>query len=133
MAKVEVAIVGAGILGLAHAYAAARAGHSVTVFDRSPRASGASIRNFGMIWPVGQPHGAMLELALESRGLWLQVLNAARLPYRDTGSLHLTYAADERAVAQEFADIAPGLGYSCRWLNAAAVLARSNAVVPEGL
>jgi FAD dependent oxidoreductase TIGR03364 len=133
MKQVDVAIVGAGILGLAHAYAAARAGKSVTVFDRSPRARGASVRNFGMIWPVGQPHGAMLELALESRALWLQALDAARLPYKDTGSLHLTYADDETAVAQEFAALAPGLGYSCRWLNAPAGLAKSDAVVPEGL
>lgn len=131
--QVDVAIVGAGILGLAHAFAAARTGKSVTVFDRSPRALGASVRNFGMIWPVGQPHGALLQLALESRALWLQALDAARLPYRTTGSLHLTYAADETAVAQEFAARAPGLGYSCRWLDAPAVLAKSDAVVPEGL
>ncbi len=133
MKQVDVAIVGAGIVGLAHAYAAARAGKSVTVFDRSPRARGASVRNFGMIWPIGQPHGEMLALALESRALWLQVLDAARLPYRDTGSLHLTYAADETAVAQEFAAAAPALGYSCKWLDAPAVLARSDAVVADQL
>ncbi len=133
MKQVDVAIVGAGILGLAHAYLAARAGKSVAVFDRSPQARGASVRNFGMIWPIGQPHGAMLELALESRALWLQALEAARLPYRNTGSLHLTYAADETAVAEEFASAAPGLGYSCRWLDTAAVLAKSDAAVPEGL
>ena len=103
------------------------------VFDRSPRARGASVRNFGMIWPIGQPHGQMLTLALESRALWLQALDAAKLPYRDTGSLHLTYAADETAVAQEFAAAAPALGYSCQWLDAPAVLAKSDAVVADGL
>ena len=128
-----VIVVGAGILGLAHAYAFALAGHSVTVFDRSPQARGASVRNFGMIWPIGQPHGPMLQLALESRALWLQILDAARLPYRATGSLHVTYAADETAVAQEFAAAAPGLGYSCRWLNADALLQKSGAVVTSGL
>jgi glycine/D-amino acid oxidase-like deaminating enzyme len=49
----DIAIVGAGILGIAHAYAMARRGRSVVVFERSPQATGASVRNFGMIWPVG--------------------------------------------------------------------------------
>lgn len=132
MRHVDVAIVGAGILGLAHAYAAARLGKRVLVFEKKPKANGASVRNFGMVWPIGQPHGEMLALSLRSRELWLEILAAARLPYRNTGSLHLTYAADEAEVAQEFAVAAPSLGYRCEWLNPAQTLARSEAVVAEG-
>ena len=61
--EADVAIVGAGILGLAHAYIAAKAGKSVVVIEKSPRAAGASVRNFGMVWPIGQPAGVMLELS----------------------------------------------------------------------
>jgi FAD dependent oxidoreductase TIGR03364 len=129
----DVAIVGAGILGLAHAYALARRGRSVVVFERSPQAAGASVRNFGMIWPIGQPAGRMHEMASRSRDLWVEILTAARLPYFPTGSLHVVYRADEAAVAQEFCEVAPKLGYSCEWLNAAAVGARTQAVRPEGL
>lgn len=129
----DIAIVGAGILGLAHAYAAARAGKRVVVFERSPQAAGASVRNFGMIWPIGQPSGELLQLALRSRAIWLEILTAAHLPYLNTGSLHLTYRHDEAAVAQEFASIAPGLGYNCRWLTPAQVLEKSQAVQPQGL
>lgn len=129
----EIAIVGGGILGLAHAYLAARAGKSVAVFEKSPRASGASVRNFGMVWPIGQPAGEMLNLALRSRELWLEVLSQAKLPNRETGSLHLVYREDETDVAREFAALGPELGYACRWLTSAQVLEKSHAVQPEGL
>jgi len=129
----EVGIVGAGILGIAHAYALARRGRSVVVFERSPQAAGASVRNFGMIWPIGQPAGRMHEMALRSRGLWAEVLAAAGLPHFPTGSLHVVYRADEAAVAREFCEVAPNLGYACEWLDPAGVLARSQAVRPDGL
>ena len=129
----RIAIVGAGILGLAHAYLAARAGKSVVVFEKNPRAAGASIRNFGMIWPIGQPTGEMLELARTSRALWLEVLLQAKLPFRETGSLHLAYRKDEADVAQEFAGFGPELGYACSWMGRDAVLERSHAVRSDGL
>jgi FAD dependent oxidoreductase TIGR03364 len=131
--RADVAIVGAGIVGLAHAYEAARKGLRVVVFEKNLRASGASVRNFGMIWPVGQPHGLAYETALCSRARWLEVLEDARLPYWPDGSLHVVYHDDEAAVAQEFAETAPGLGYKCAWLNAGQVLGRSGAVQAHGL
>ena len=131
--KADVAVIGAGILGLAHAYVLSRRGRSVVVFERSPQAAGASVRNFGMIWPIGQPAGAQHEMALRSRDVWLEVLAAARLPHFPTGSLHVAYREDEAAVAKEFCAVGPSLGYQCAWLDADAVLARSSAVCPAGL
>ena len=131
--RADVAIVGAGILGLAHAYASARRGRSVVVFERNAKAEGASIRNFGMIWPIGQAAGATHALALRSREIWLDVLRCARLPSLATGSLHVTYRDDEAAVAREFSELAPAHGYDCQWLSAEAVLSRSQAVRAEGL
>ena len=131
--RAKVAIVGAGILGLAHAYLAAKAGKSVVVFEKSPRAAGASVRNFGMIWPIGQPAGEMLSMAMRSREIWREILDAAGLPYKPTGSLHLAYRADEAEVIREFAEIAPGLGYDCAWLDRNGVLDISQAAQPDGL
>jgi len=129
----DAAVVGAGILGLAHAYALARCGHSVTVHERNPRAAGASVRNFGMIWPIGQPAGRMHEMALRSRELWAEVLDAARITYFPTGSLHAVYRKDEADVAREFCEIALAHGYECAWLERDAALDHSHALRPEGL
>jgi FAD dependent oxidoreductase TIGR03364 len=126
-------IVGGGIVGLAHAYLARRRGHTVSVFERHAAATGASIRNFGMIWPIGQPAGAMHQLALRSRELWLEFLRAGGISYRPTGSLHLAYREDEAEVLREFAECAPRQGYDCEWLLAADALERSRAIRGEGL
>jgi FAD dependent oxidoreductase TIGR03364 len=131
MQQFDVAVVGAGIVGLAHAYAAAKRGRSVVVYERDPAARGASIRNFGLVWPIGQPEGERLKIALRSREIWREVLDAAQLPYFSTGSLHLAHRDDEAAVAQQFARRAGG--YDCAWLDAAQVLARSPAANPAGL
>jgi len=131
--KVDVAVVGAGIVGLAHAYTAARGGRSVAVFERNPAALGASTRNFGMVWPIGQPAGRLHEIALRSREIWLEILQKARLPYLQAGSLHVAYREDEAAVGEEFSEKAASLGYECAWLTAQQTLARSRAIRAEGL
>jgi D-hydroxyproline dehydrogenase subunit beta len=129
----DVAVVGAGILGIAHAYALARGGRSVVVFERHPQAAGASVRNFGMIWPVGQPAGLRYEMAMRSRQLWQEILDASRTPYFPTGSLHAAYREDEAMVAREFCDVAPKLGYQCSWLDAEETLVRTEALRADGL
>ena len=131
--EADVAIVGAGIVGLAHARLAAQAGLRVVVFERSPKASGASVRNFGMIWPIGLPSGELHSLALRSRELWLHMLTETGLPFFDTGSLHAAYLEDEAAVGREFSERAPALGYDCAWLAPAEALRKSSALSPGGL
>jgi D-hydroxyproline dehydrogenase subunit beta len=101
-ADYDVGVVGAGILGLAHAYHLARRGLRVVVFERHRKAHGASVRNFGMIWPVGQPLGPAYQLARRSREVWLEALRASDLWHRECGSLHLAYHDDEAQVLGEF-------------------------------
>ena len=66
-------VIGAGIVGLATARALALQGFSVRVFERSEKAVGASIRNFGMIWPIGQAAGKMYDRATRSRNIWKEI------------------------------------------------------------
>ena len=131
--RADVAVIGAGILGLAHAYVFAKRGRRVVLLERGERASGASIRNFGMIWPIGQPAGEMHAMALRSRQIWLKALEESGLPYLPTGSLHVAHQDDEAEVLREFAEVGPKCGYLCKWLGASEVLERSRAVQPEGL
>ncbi|GAB4415611.1 MAG: TIGR03364 family FAD-dependent oxidoreductase [Bacteroidia bacterium] len=129
----DIGIVGAGIVGLATAYTAARQGRRVVVFERDQRPVSASIRNFGMVWPIGQPPGQALERALRSRAIWEEVATRAGFWHSEPGSLHLAYHADEWAVLEEFAATAHASGYACRLLTPAETLDRCPAARPEGL
>jgi D-hydroxyproline dehydrogenase subunit beta len=75
----------------------------------------------------------MYQLALRSREHWLEILTRAHLPYWPDGSIHAVYRDDEVAVAEEFAELAPGLGFQCCWFNAEQIRERSAAVNTEGL
>jgi FAD dependent oxidoreductase TIGR03364 len=127
------AVVGAGVVGLAHAYLLARAGRRAIVFERHPFAQGASIRNFGMLWPIGQPAGEMRGLALRSREIWLSVAAEAGFWTRTSGSLHVAYHEDERQVLEEFAAQAAADGFDCELLDADGVAARSAIARRDGL
>jgi FAD dependent oxidoreductase TIGR03364 len=98
-------VIGAGILGLATARSLAIRGYKVTVFERNEKAVGASIRNFGMIWPVGQPNGVLYERALRSKSIWKQVCSEAGLWFDEVGSLHLAYNNFELNVMKEFVEV----------------------------
>ncbi|CRM69951.1 N-methyltryptophan oxidase [Pseudomonas sp. 31 R 17] len=82
----DLLIVGAGILGLSHAYAAAKRGLKVKVFERSATPLGASVRNFGQALVTGQPPGPMLDLARESRAIWGHWAQVAGLALKRNGS-----------------------------------------------
>jgi FAD dependent oxidoreductase TIGR03364 len=131
MAKKAI-VIGAGIVGLATARALAVRGYEVTVIERTNRAVGASVRNFGMIWPVGQPEGELYDRAMLSRGIWKQVCEQAGIWYDEVGSLHMAYATDELTVLHEFA-AATAAQRNCRVLSANETTALSPAVVTGNL
>lgn len=128
----EIAIIGAGIVGLAHALAAAKRGFKVTVFERNPAAVGASIRNFGMVWPIGQPAGKLRNRALRSRDIWIEVAEKAGLYLDRTGSLLPVYRQDELEVLEEFITTNEATEMIAL-IDAAEVAKKSPAVITDSL
>ena len=98
MSNKSAIIIGAGIVGLATARALAIRGYKVTIFERNERAVGASIRNFGMVWPIGQATGPLFERAMLSRSIWKQICSEAKIWHDEVGSLHMAYEDDELQV-----------------------------------
>jgi len=94
-------VVGAGILGMATARALALKGYKVTILEKSQQSLGASIRNFGMIWPIGQPDGHLYDRAIRSREIWKEYLKNAKIQYDPCGSIHLAYNQEEQDVIEE--------------------------------
>jgi len=130
MTQYDVVVIGGGIVGLAHAWTAARRKLRVVLIERSDAAEGASVRNFGMIWPIGQPAGELHDVSLRSRAAWLELRDRGVAAVETCSSIHLAHRADELAVQEEFA--AAGT-HGVEMLTAAEVLERSHETNPENL
>ncbi len=132
MADSDVVVVGAGIVGLATAIAAHRKGLSVTIVDRHHAPIGASIRNFGMIWPIGQPRGALFDLAMRSRAIWLELSEQVGFFCEPSGSVHVAHREDELRVLREFI-AAEGEDRRAQLLMPEEVRAHTPGINPRGL
>src|SRR6201995_2747898 len=111
---VDLAVVGGGVIGLAHAFLAAKAGKRVAVVEKDARANGASIRNFGFITVSGQERGDSWALARRTRDVWAEVAPKAGIPIEQRG-LYLTARSGE-AIAVIEAFLATEMGEGCRLL-----------------
>jgi FAD dependent oxidoreductase TIGR03364 len=131
--RADVAVIGGGIVGLAFAWEAARRGRSVVLFEKSPRPVGASVRNFGMVWPIGQLPGDGYARALRSRERWLELRDRAGVWVGECGSLHLAHESDEDAVVREYVAAAGPLGVDCAYLPADEATKRFPAIRPTEL
>ncbi len=111
----DLAVVGAGIVGLACALAAAKRGKRVVVIDRDAQANGASIRNFGFVTVTGQARGEMWRRARRSRDVWAEVAHEAGVAVLHTGLLMAARRPESIAVLEAF--LATEMGESCQLLD----------------
>ncbi|WP_421926009.1 TIGR03364 family FAD-dependent oxidoreductase [Neoaquamicrobium sediminum] len=127
----DLAVVGAGVVGLAHALAAARRGLSVVVIDRDAQANGASIRNFGLVVVSGEEPGRQRRLAERSREIWLEVAKPAGIEVLHTGLLALAQRPEALALLEAFAASESGAG--CTLLSPAELGRRQDGLNLENL
>ncbi|MHA7772324.1 TIGR03364 family FAD-dependent oxidoreductase [Roseibium sp. M-1] len=118
----DLAVVGAGIVGLAHALAAARLGKKVVVIDRDSLANGASIRNFGFVTVTGQQAGDCWQMACRSRQVWSEIAKAARIPLLQEGLTMTARLPESEAVIDAF--LKTEMGEHCRRLTAAEAMGK---------
>ncbi|WP_228479897.1 TIGR03364 family FAD-dependent oxidoreductase [Microbacterium abyssi] len=95
----DLVVVGAGIVGLGAAYAAARRGLRVIVVDRTAGPIGATIRNFGHLC-IGAQTGLAREFADTARETWLRLATDAGFWLRESGTLIAARQGDELAVLE---------------------------------
>src|SRR5262245_2847335 len=103
-AAVDVAVVGAGVIGLSIAWRLAVRGLSVAVFERAIAGSGASLAATGMLAAAAEHEPGcrdLLALALESQRQWpqfraaLEAQSGRGIDFREGGTLVVALARDE--------------------------------------
>jgi len=98
--RVDLAVVGAGIVGLGHALAAVERGLRVVVVERATDIVGASVRNFGQIG-TSVHAGLAGEYAGRANAIWRELAERAGFWLRETGTLLVARHEDEMAVLEE--------------------------------
>ncbi|MCU7821613.1 NAD(P)/FAD-dependent oxidoreductase [Kitasatospora sp. DSM 101779] len=114
----DVVVIGAGVVGAACAYYAARAGLRVAVVDRGPVAGGTTGAGEGNLLVSDKEPGPELDLALLSTGLWRDLAEelGAAVEYEPKGGLVVAsapagldalrgFAARQRAVGVQAEEI----------------------------
>ncbi len=113
----DLAVVGAGVVGLAHALAAARLGKRVVVVDRDAQANGASVRNFGFVTVTGQARGAVWRRARRSAEVWDEVAGPAGIAVLQRGLTMVARRPEAKAVLEAF--LQTEMAEGCAWCEAA--------------
>ena len=139
--RVDVAIVGGGVIGLAVAWRARAKGLSVTLLEREESASGTSYVAAGMLAPVaevefGEAGRAALELGLRSAQLWpefaaeLERCSGAEVGLARTGTLVLACDDDEARELERQIAFRESLGLRTTRLRASDARALEPALAP---
>jgi len=110
----RVVVVGAGVLGTMHALIALSRGANVVHLERDVVPSGATVRNFGLIWVSGRAVGREVALAQRARDLWQHIaLDVPGIGFRANGSITLVNSLHELQVVEKalLRDDAPARGF----------------------
>lgn len=129
----RVAIIGAGVIGLAVGWRLARRGAQVTIFDRSAAGGGASHAAAGMLAATMEAEPgeeALVELGRASHARWAafaaELLDATGIDVelRTEGTLIVAVTADDRAQLMHHLALQQKLELPVEWLTASEVRRR---------
>jgi glycine oxidase len=121
----DAVFVGGGVIGLACAWRAARAGARVAVLERAEPPAGATNVAAGMLAPVSEltfGERALLEMTLASAELYPEFVAAVETAggveagYERRGALHVALDRDEAAELRRRHDLQRELGLEAEWL-----------------
>ena len=138
--RADVAVIGAGLIGLASAWRLAQSGLSVVVVERGTVGSGASLAATGMLAPAAEHEPGsdpLLPLALESLRRWpgfrdaLEAASGLSIDYRPDGTLVLAIGRDEVERLRFRYDLQTRSGLDATWLPGAEVRRREPALRPS--
>jgi glycine oxidase len=132
----RIAVIGAGVIGLACAHELVAAGHTVSVFDASP-AEGATHAAAGMLSPAGEAwHGedALLRLGLASAAMWteyagrLSTSSGVGVHHRTAGTLLVGHDRDDLHAVMRTMDLLSRHGVETERLDRDELLEREPAL-----
>ena len=125
----DVAVIGAGVIGLASAWRLAEGGRSVVVLDRERPGAGASGVAAGMLAPVTEVSWGeqeLLRLNLESAARWpafdaeLRERSGRSTGYEPRGALMVAVDRDDAAELRRMYEFQRSLGLEVGWLTRSA-------------
>ncbi|AZW29425.1 NAD(P)/FAD-dependent oxidoreductase [Bordetella bronchiseptica] len=119
--RVDVAVIGGGIIGVSAAYALARAGVSVALFEKGRLAGEQSSRNWGWVRTLCRD-AAEIPLALRAHALWTEIQAEVDVGYRRTGMLYLQEDERDAAAHQRWIEQARAYGVDAALLGREAAL-----------
>jgi glycine oxidase len=135
-----VAIIGAGVIGLAIAWRLAQRGAKVTVFDKGAAGSGASHAAAGMLAAhlEAEPREEnLVALNRTSQALWpafaaeLERASGLAVDLRTEGTLLLALTGDDQSRLKHVLTFQKSLGLPLEWLTAAEVRRREPHLTPN--
>lgn len=125
----RVLVVGGGVVGTMHALLAVRAGHHVVQVERDAAPTGASVRNFGLVWVSGRADGDELAAAQRARELWEELAGIVPgIGFRADPSLTVALSDVEAKVMRAYAEQPGAALRGTTWLEADQVRERNRAI-----
>lgn len=119
----DVIIVGAGALGIFHAYYCLKAGKTVLLLEKDKKAQEATVRNFGQVVPSGHaPDSEWHHYGRVATALYKEIQETFNIGIRNNGSCYIAATDSEMAVLEEMQEQFRASDYDCNLWTAQQVL-----------